>query len=128
MSLTSVGRQYLMDSIIGVSSPPFDFTDSYIGVGDSDFVFSESQTDLLGTNKVRVSIDEGFPKRDDEDPNVLIYRATFTEGIGNFTWNEWGLFNDDSEGVMLFRMVESVGVKTLGTIWVFTLKIKFISC
>lgn len=44
--------------------------------------------------------------------NVLTFRATFATGDANFAWNEWGVFNAASAGVMLNRKVEALGTKT----------------
>lgn len=44
--------------------------------------------------------------------NVAVFQATFGTGVGNFTWNEWAMFNASSSGKMFNRKVASLGTKT----------------
>jgi hypothetical protein len=50
-----------------------------------------------------------YPQR---SGNVLTFRSLFATGEANFDWNEWGIFNAASAGVMMARKVESMGTKT----------------
>ena len=59
--------------------------------------------------------DAGYPTR---SGNVLTFKATFGSEEANFVWNEWGVFNAMSGGVMLSRKVESMGEKVSGSVWV----------
>lgn len=122
MPLTNAGRDFIAAAIIN-SGPPTFFTNAnaHIGVGDSSNVFAASQTDLqASSNKVRVGMDSSFPTI---AANVLTFQATFGTAVGNFAWNEWGVFNAASAGVMFDRKVESNGVKTSGQIWVFQVQL-----
>jgi hypothetical protein len=117
MPLTNVGRDFLAKAIVGDSVTPFDNSNAHIGVGDSDVAFAASQTDLqASSNKLRKAMDVGFPTR---EGNVLTFQSTYTGAEANFAWEEWGVFNDDSGGEMLDRMVEYNGTKLEGQTWVF---------
>jgi hypothetical protein len=60
-------------------------------------------------------MDSGYPQ---VSGNTVTYRATFGTGDANFAWNEWGLFNGATGGVMLNRVVEYNGTKLSGQTWV----------
>jgi hypothetical protein len=122
MPLTNNGKTFMIDSLLGNIVTPFDEDNSYIGVGNSDTAFSPSQTDLQGT-KIRKPMLIGYPKKDLVDPNTLIYKAEFTELEANYSWLEWGIFNSDD--IMLIRVVEDIGIKRVGSIWVFEVFITF---
>lgn len=118
MPLTNAGRDEMIDGITGGSVTTFDNTNSYIGVGDSSTAFSAAHTDLqAATNKLRKAQDATYPQR---STNVLTFRSTFGTGDANFAWNEWGVFNASSAGVMLTRKVESLGTKPSSQTWQFT--------
>lgn len=119
MPLTNAGRNFIAASIIQDGPPtPFNNANAHIGVGDSSTAFAATQTDLqAATNKVRVGMDTGYPII---NVNVLGFQATFGTSVGNFTWNEWAIFNASTAGVMFNRKVENNGTKTSGQIWVFS--------
>jgi hypothetical protein len=117
MALTDAGRDQLTSLAIS-SGTAFDNSNAHIGVGDSTTAFAADQTDLQGsTNKVRKAMDATYPTRED---NALTFRATFGTGDANFAWNERGVFNASSSGVMLNRKVESLGTKTSAQSWEIT--------
>lgn len=121
MPFTNAYKQtYLAQITIGEAVTPFDAAHAYIGVGDGTAPFDPAQTDLQGTNKVRKPMDTGYPVR---QGNQVTFRATFGENDANFTWNEFGIFNAASGGVMLGREVENKGTKAAGTVWVFTVTV-----
>ena len=47
----------------------------------------------------------------------VTFKSTFGSSEANFVWNEWGVFNAMSGGVMLSRKVESMGEKVSGSVW-----------
>jgi len=119
MGLTNAGRDFIAQAIINDSTPTF-FTNAaaYIGVGDSDTAFAASQTNLqAATNKVRVGMESTFPDRTD---NAIDFKSSFGSSVANWVWNEWGVFNDETTGVMLNRKVEALGTKVEGSTWVLT--------
>lgn len=106
---------------------PLSHANTFIGVGDSSTPASASQTGLLGS-AVWVQCDEGYPKTDADNPNTLQVKATFSPGVADQSWNEWGIANGDfsdiqsprtQDNVVLFnRRVENMGVKSSQATWV----------
>lgn len=119
MALTNAGRDFIAQAIVNDSSPTF-FTNAnaHLGAGDSTTAFAASQTDLqAASNKVRKAMEATYPQR---STNVLTFRSVFATGDANFAWQEWGVFNASSGGVMLSRKVESLGTKTSAQSWQLT--------
>ena len=113
MALTTAGRNFIAQAIINDTPTFFDNANAHIGVGDSTTDFSAAQTDLqAATNKLRKGMEVGYPTRSD---NVLTFKASFGDAEANWVWNEWGVFNADTYGVMINRKVESLGTKAGGT-------------
>jgi hypothetical protein len=116
MPLTNAGRNFIAGAISGAQTTLFNNANAKIGVGDSTTAFAASQTDLQATkNKLRKGMDTGYPTT---VGNVLTYQATFGSADANFAWNEWGVFNAASDGIMLNRLVEYNGTKLPGQTWV----------
>lgn len=118
MGLTNAGRDFIAAAITNYDTPTFfDNSNAYIGVGDSSTAFAADQTDLqAATNKFRDGMEATFPTTVD---NVLVFKCSIATDDANFAWNEWGIFNASSGGIMLCRKVESLGTKASGT-WVLT--------
>lgn len=128
MPLTDDALDYFVDTMLGEDYTPYDNENAALGVGDDDTEFSSSQSELQaeanGTEAKRVGMNSGYPSRDpdgDGSTNKQRYQATYGTSQGNFRWEEWGLFNDSSEGagVMLNREVEYLGEKSNNVKWVF---------
>lgn len=119
MPLTNVGRDLMIDGIVGTAVTAFDNTNARIGVGDSTTAFAASQTDLqASTNKLRKAMDATYPQR---ATNVLTFRSTFSTSEANYAWEEWGVFNAASGATsMLSRKVEALGTKPSNQTWQFT--------
>lgn len=115
--LTNAMRDYYQALAIGESVVPFNNTNARIGVGDGTTAFLQTQTDLQGVSKFRKPMDAGYPQRSN---NSLIFKSIFGSTEANFTWNEWGVFNDASGGVMMGRWVENLGTKSNGSTWAIT--------
>ena len=121
MALTTAGINYLAQAAIG-QGVIFNNANAKIGVGDGTTAFAVSQTDLQGTHKARKGMDADYPK---SNPPVATFRATFNPSEANFAWNEWGIFNASTGGVMLSRVVESNGTKQSNQTWVLEVAITF---
>ena len=121
MALTTAGINYLAQAAVG-QGVIFNNANAKIGVGDGTTAFAVSQTDLQGTNKVRKGMDADYPT---SNPPVATFRATFNPSEANFAWNEWGIFNASTGGVMLSRVVESNGTKQSNQTWVLEVAITF---
>lgn len=119
------GASALWDLLIGAGNvSAFNNTNAHIGVGDDTTAASATQTDLqASTNKVRAAQTTSFPSHTDGTTSAaasITFKSQFTTGDGNFTWNEWAVFNASSGGRMLNRKVSSLGTKTVADTWNFT--------
>lgn len=121
MALTTTGVRQLAQLAAGQGTP-FNNANTYLGVGNGSTAFAVSQTDLLGSSKLRKPVDVGYPT---VSGATAKYRATFAPGEANFAWNEWGIFNAGSGGVMLNRVVESNGTKQSNQTWVLEVDVTF---
>lgn len=121
MALTIAGAKELGYVAAGYGVA-FDHAHAYIGVGNGTAAFSTSQNDLVGSSKFRKAMDVGYPV---VNGNVVTFRATFSQAEANFAWNEWGIFNAESGGVMLNRSVEGNGTKQDNQTWVMEVSLTF---
>ena len=121
MALTKAGLDFLVQAAVG-QGIVFDAANARLAVGNGRDAFDISQVDLQGTSTFRKGLDEGYPL---VDPPKVTFKATFGPEDANFEWNEWGIFNAASEGVMLNRAVESNGTKQLNETWVLEVDIIF---
>lgn len=117
MPLTNAGRNFLAQAAINDSPTFFTNANARIGVGNGDDAFDAAQTDLQGASKIRKGMETTYPLRTD---NVLIFRSVFASDEANFDWEEWGVFNAASDGVMLNRRVHELGTKTSAAVWQLT--------
>lgn len=118
MPMTNAYRDFVAQQSIGEAVTSFDNANAHIGVGDSSTAFAAAQTALVAaTNKLRKPMEAGYPNR---SANVISFRALFSTAEANFTWNEWGVFNALSAGVMMNRKVEALGAKTSAQSWQIT--------
>src|SRR6478609_7267674 len=117
MPLTNAYRDYLA-ALSTATGTFFNNANSSIGVGDSTTAHAFTQTDLqAATNKLRKAMDATYPTN---AANVLTFRSTFATTDANWAWQEWGIFNASSAGVMMSRKVESLGTKTSAQSWQIT--------
>lgn len=121
MSLTSSGIAFIAQAITG-NGTAFNNANACIGVGSSGTAFNAAHTDLQGASKVRKGMDAGYPI---VDGNKVSFRSTFLHEEANFAWNEWGIFNSASGGVMLNRVPASNGTKQNNQTWVLEADITF---
>lgn len=121
MALTAAGINYLAQAAIGQGTA-FNSSNARLGVGDGNAAFAVTQTDLQGTNKLRKGMDAGFPT---VEPPIVTFKSTFAPDEANFAWNEWGVFNAATGGVMLNRVVESNGTKQSNQTWILEVDITF---
>lgn len=121
MALTATGVNFLSQAAIGQGTP-FNAINARLGVGNGSIAFATSQNDLQGASKLRKAMDAGYPT---VAPPTVTFKSTFVQNEANFAWNEWGVFNADTGGVMLNRVVESNGTKQANQTWVLEVKITF---
>ena len=121
MALTTAGLRHISQAVIG-SGTPFNANNARLGVGNGTGAFTASQTNLLGSSTARKGMDPGYPTI---VAPVVTFRSTFAPNEANFAWNEWGVFNAATGGVMLNRVVESNGTKQSNQTWILEVEITF---
>lgn len=121
MALTTAGINFLSQAAIGHGNF-FNESNARLGVGDGNGAFAINQVDLQGANKLRKPMDSGFPT---VTPPTIRFKSTFNQPEANFSWNEWGVFNAATGGVMLNRVVESNGTKQSNQTWILEVDITF---
>lgn len=119
--LLNAGITRLGSLLVGAGGTAYNAANTRLGVGDSSTAAAASQTDLqAATNKQWVLCDSvGFSAQ------TLTVVGTFTTGLANFAWQEWGIDNGTANGTtvtapMLNRKVASMGTKASGATWVLT--------
>ena len=121
MALTTAGINFLSQAAIGQGTP-FSAANARLGVGNGSTAFAVGQTDLQGSSKLRKVMDAGYPVV--AAPKIT-FKSTFAPAEANFSWNEWGIFNAASGGVMLNRVVESNGTKQSNQTWILEVDVTF---
>ena len=121
MAITAAGVKFLAQASTG-GGTLFNAANARLGVGNGDGAFSAEQTDLQGANTVRKMMDTDYPI---VAPPSISFKSTFKQDEANFEWNEWGIFNASSGGVMLNRVVENNGVKQANQTWILEVEITF---
>lgn len=115
MPLVNAGRDYIITRITGTTGTAFNNANTYLGVGNSATNTSPlTYTDLQGGSKTRKIMDASYPQ---VSTNTLTFRATFGTSEANHNWQEWGIFNAATGGVMLCRKVEPFGTKPNNETW-----------
>lgn len=121
MALTTAGINFISQAVIGQGTV-FNAVNARIGVGNGTAPFTAAQTNLQGASTLRKAMDAGYPAI---TPPVITFKSTFAKEEANFPWNEWGIFNASTGGVMLNRVVESNGTKQANQTWVLEVAITF---
>lgn len=121
MALTTAGINHIAEALVG-KGVWFNGANAHIGVGDGTTPFAISQTNLIGSSKLRKGMDPDYPI---VAAPTLTFKSTFAKSEANFAWNEWGIFNAATGGVMLNRVVESNGTKQPNQTWIMEVAITF---
>lgn len=115
--LLTAGAGLIWSLLTGGAGTAFSSANAHIAVGDSTTAVAAGQTDLqAATNKVRQLV-SGAPSL---STNQAVFAATFGTGAANFAWQEWGVANASTGGVLLNRVVSSLGTKTSSASWTLT--------
>jgi hypothetical protein len=101
----------------------FDATNGRLCVGNGTTAASAGQTDLQGVSKTRKVFD-GAPTISGGAWTVV---TTFTTADANHSWDEAGIANAASGGVLLNRSLVGFGTKTSSVQWVLTATLTGIS-
>jgi len=122
MALTTSGRNHLVGLAVGEALTTFNAANAHLGVGNGVTAFAAADTDLVGASKTRKAMDATFPTR---ATNVLTFKATFATTEANHAWDEVGVFNAATAGVMLSRVVTALGTKTSSSSFALTHTVTF---
>lgn len=114
--LLTAGASAYHSRLIGTSPTVFDATNARIAVGNGAGAAAAGQTNLLGSSTLRKVVDAAPVI----SGNTISFVATFGSGDANFSWEEAGIVNAASGGVLLNRVVQSFGAKSSGMTWVIT--------
>jgi len=111
------GKQFMWNCInAGSCAPPFDASNTHLGVGDGTVAEDPTQTGLQGVNVYYKLVDTGYPQ---VNVDQFIARATFGPSEAVFTWNEWTVANGNTnDAVNLNRKVTNLGTKSADATWV----------
>lgn len=123
MAITNAALNHIAGCIIGTGTN-FANANARIGVGDGTAAFAVTQTDLQGTNKFRKAMDSGYPT---VSGATVTFKSTFAPAEANFAWQEWGVFNAASGGVMLNRVVENNSTKLSNQTWIMQVDVTFVT-
>lgn len=122
-ALVSAGSAIILDALIGTGVTFYSNANAALGAGDSATPGATSQTNLQGavnvTDRIRKAMNATFPSR---SGSTLTFQSNFGTTDANFTWNEWAIFNNatDGSGTMLNRGVVNLGTKTSAASWTLT--------
>lgn len=119
----NAGIQVLEDLLIGSGTPQvYDNSNAYLGVGDDNTAENATQTDLIGSSKLRKAMEATFPSRSSQ---TISFKSIFGTSDANWHWQEYALFNASSSGEMLNRKVPGTdpGTKTSADTWTLTLEL-----
>jgi len=98
----TLDRLFNLSGAVGITS---------VGVGDSATAATLAQTGLIGTTNVLLQTADAGTSRTNQ---VVTIQSTFGTGVANFTWNEAGLFNGNTNNtsVMFNRVIIGPFAKT----------------
>lgn len=115
--LLTSGANALLNRLHGLGAvTAFDATNGRLCVGDSTTAAAAGQTDLLGANRTRKVFDAAPTVSAGSSTAV----TTFTTADANHAWNECGIANAASGGVLLNRTTQAFGTKTSSVQWILT--------
>jgi hypothetical protein len=105
MGMLQSGLNHLLGLGVGEALTNFATANAFLAVGGGaggTTAYANSQTDLQGASKLRKAVTSCT-----RATNVVTAIATFTTADANFTWDEFGIANASSAGVMLNRGVSA---------------------
>lgn len=118
--LTNAGINELWTLIAGTGGTKFD-TGAYLIVGTGSGAENASDVEGTFTAGVKVKVETGYPTYGTNQK--VTYKAVFNGSVANQAWNEFGVLNKQSSGVLLNRKVSNQGTKISGQVWELELEI-----
>lgn len=115
--LTTAGATAMWQKLCGQGSvTSYDGTNSYVCVGNGTTAAAVGDTNLSGGTKTRQVVDSA--------PVIsgagITFVSTFGTSTANHAWEEAGIANHTSAGILLNHVVQTFGTKTAGMTWVLT--------
>lgn len=117
----------------GLANTRFNNANASIKVGDTNTAAAATQTDLAApnttTDRTFAGMEATYPTHTTgtatSTSSKITFRSVYSTAIGNFAWEEWGIFNrvTANTGRMLNRKAESLGTKTAAATWTFTVQL-----
>jgi len=115
--LLTAGATSVWQKLAGQGSvTTFDGTNTYICAGTGNAAPAVGQTDLQGATKFRKIVDSAPTI----SGNSFVVVSTFGATEANFAWEEVGIANHATAGILLNRVAQSFGTKAAGMQWVLT--------
>lgn len=115
-ALLTAGAQAIFQRMGDDTVARFNASNARLCVGNGTAAVAAGQTDLQGASKTRKIVDSAPVI----SGNTWTLVATFGTGDANHAWEEAGIANHASAGVLLNRVVQNFGTKTSGMTWVLT--------
>lgn len=119
-----------LSATTGLANTRFNNANACIKVGDTNTAAAATQTDLAApnttTDRAFAGMESSYPTHTtgtgSSTSSKMVFRSVFSTAVGNFAWEEWGIFNrvTANTGRMLNRKAESLGTKTAAATWTFT--------
>lgn len=88
--IVTAGKNLLLDRLFNLAAA---VAITSVGVGDSATAAVVGQTGLIGTTNVLLQTADAGTARASQTVTI---KSTFGTGVANFTWNEAGLFNGNT--------------------------------
>lgn len=145
--LTYVGLAYILAALTGVTTTvttALDLANGFmpVAVGDGGGTVptaAVTDSDLTATtNKYYNPVDATYPAvgAAGATAGILTIQSTFTAGVANFAWNEWGIYGSTasftvgqaskpSSSTMINHKGTSLGTKVSGNVWSLVATITF---
>jgi len=110
------GMNLMWELICGAGGNAYTNAVARIGVGDSSTAEDETQTGLLGANKLWKGMVATYPLHNVD--KKVTFRSVFVNGEAEFAWNEVTIVNAaDDSGQNMLRIVSAKGTKPAGEEW-----------
>jgi len=134
--MVTVGLNLLTALLEGGAGTPFAHADAIVGVGTNSTAATVADTALGADNSSNAYYQQADSSYPTQSNGVITCQSTFASGNANFAWNEWcaatgsgGITPGNHLSavatgvVMLNHKVASLGTKSSGASWVFSLTI-----
>ena len=122
-ALVNEGINHIL-TIIGTDAKtgtPFSNANANLIVGTGSGTATAADTESTFTAGVKKTMESGYPTYGTDQK--ITWKASYGPDDANQAWNEFGVLNAASDGVLLNRKVSDQGTKTSGQTWELELEI-----